>query len=129
MKNWKNCLKEEFDSKSCIINNTIIKTQWLYNIIRIGGLAYRYINFGTYSNGDMVIETTFYPPKAHRYFYGLKKNRRPFFTNKTIQDEAPYNIIETKDFSYSEGLYEVESIVIKSSEDRDGNGKEYFLTI
>ena len=125
----KNCSKEEFDSKSCIINNTIIKIQWLNNIIMIGGLSYRYINFGTYSNGDMVVETTCYPAKSQRYFYGLKKNGRPFFTNKTTQDETPYNLIETKEFSYSGGLYEAESIIIKSSEDGDGNGKEYFLNI
>ena len=125
----KNCSKEEFNSKSCIINNTIIKTQWLNNIIRIGGLTYRYINFGTYSNGDMVVETTCYPPKTKRYFYGLKKNGRPFFTNKTTQNETPYNLIETNEFSYTGGLFEAESIVIKSSEVGNGNGKEYFLSI
>ena len=65
------CSKNQFDSGNYIINNTIIKTQWLNNIIKIGGLKYRYVNIASYSNGDMVIETTCYEGEPKRYFYGL----------------------------------------------------------
>ena len=123
------CSKNEFDSNYCNINNTIIKDQWLNNIIRIGGLNYRYINFASYSNGDMIVETTCYPGEPKRYFYGIKKNGRPFFKNKTNQENTPYYVIETNGQNNHKGKYESEAIVIKSSESGDGNGKEYFLSV
>ena len=64
--NLQYCTKEQFDSKTCIINNSIIETQWINNLIKIGVLKYRYINFASYSNGDMVIEATSYPEEAKR---------------------------------------------------------------
>ena len=123
------CSKEQFNSGFCSINNTIMKTQWLNNIIEIGGLNYRYINFASYSNGDMIIETTSYPEEPKRCFYGFKKNGRPFFTNKTTQEETPYYEINTNKENYNIGKYESSAIIIKSSEDGEDNGKEYFLSI
>ena len=126
----KHCSKAELDSGYCNINNTFIKTQWLNNIIQIGGLNYRYINIASYSNGDMVIETTCYPGEPKRYFYGLKRNGRPFFTKKYSQEETPYYLKETYDQqTYHKGKYEAEAIVIKSSESGEKNGKEYFLSV
>ena len=123
------CSKEQFNSSFCSINNTIMKTQWLNNIIEIGGLNYRYINFASYSNGDMIIETTSYPEDPKRCFYGFKKNGRPFFTNKNIQEETPYYEINAYEENNNKGKYESSAIIIKSSEDGEGNGKEYFLSI
>ena len=58
----------------------IIKTQnEITNIIWIGDIDFRYINFATFSNGDMIIETTSYPFNAKRMFYGLKQNGEYFF--------------------------------------------------
>ena len=124
------CEKEQFDSNACKINNSIIETQWLNNIIKIGGLKYRYINFASYSNGDMVIETTSYPGEPKRYFYGLKRNGRPLFKNKNNNnEEIPYYMIETNRFNNYKGKYESKSIIIKSSETGENNGKEYFISI
>ena len=122
------CTKEQFESKVCLINNTIIKTQWLNNIIFIGNSKFRYINFASYSNGDMIIETTSYPATATRMFYGLKKNGRPFF--KDNQKETPYYIINvTGQENKHYGKYEAASLIIKSSENGSGNGKEYYFSI
>ena len=60
------CSKEQFDSKYCIINNTIIKTQWINNFIVFSDKTYSYLNFGSFSNGDIVIESTCYPQKPKR---------------------------------------------------------------
>ena len=122
------CSKELLDSNKCQVNNTIIKTQWLNNIIIIGDILFRYINFASYSNGDMVVETTQYPQNAYRMFYGLKKNGRPLFINKTTNEETPYYTTqvtgqENKHFGKTEAVAEV----IKFSE--VGNGKEYFFSI
>jgi hypothetical protein len=73
------CSEEDFESKICIINNTIIETQWINNIIIIGDKSYRFVNFGIFSNGDMLVETNAYPAQEKRIFYGLKQNGRPLF--------------------------------------------------
>ena len=121
------CSKEQFNSSYCKIDNSIIKTQWLNNIIQIGPLNYRYINFASYSNGDMVVETTSYPAAPKRYFYGLKNDGRPFFTDKTTHEETPRYVIETN--HQIQNKYESQAIIIKSSENGDDNGKEYFLSV
>ena len=124
------CTKENFASNYCSINNTIVKTQWINNIIKIGGLTYRYINFASYSNKDMVIETTCYEGEPKRYFYGLKANGRPLFKDKQTNKETPYYMIETNEEKHPhKGKYESEAIVIKSSEENENNGKEYFLSV
>jgi hypothetical protein len=78
------CSKEQFNSAYCKIDNSIIKTQWLNNIIQIGPLNYRYINFASYSNGDMVVETTSFPSDPKRYFYGLKMMEGHFLLTKIL---------------------------------------------
>ena len=124
------CNKAQFESNYCSINNTIVKTQWLNNIIKLGGLTYRYINFVSYSNGNMVVETTCYPGEPKRYFYGLKANGRPLFTDKETNNETPYYMKETYQEQHPhKGKYEAEAIVIKSSESNENNGKEYFLSV
>ena len=64
------CEEEKFNSGECSINNDIIKTQCLTNVIKIGKEYFRYINFVSYSNGDMVFLTTANPKKNERIFYG-----------------------------------------------------------
>ena len=65
----------------CIKAEAIDKTKWLNNIIIIGDKKYIYVNFGLFSTGDIVVETTGYPLQPKRMFYGLKQNGRPFFGN------------------------------------------------
>ena len=69
----KYCTKEEYDSGECTLNNTIIKAQFPNKIIIIGEEKFRYINFVTLSNGDMIIETSAYPANNKSIFFGLKK--------------------------------------------------------
>ena len=120
------CSKEQFDSKDCILNNAIIKTQWINNIIIFAEHPYRYLGYGSYSNGDFVIESTCYPENPKRKFYGIKSNGRPFFLNKTNNEETPY---------YSKNItgennktLEFKGTIIKLS-DSENNGKEYYLSL
>ena len=73
------CTQEEFNENICSINNTIVKTQRLNNIIWIGDKYFRYINLVTYSNGDLIVETSSTEGTSKRMFYGIKKNGRSFF--------------------------------------------------
>ena len=81
------CTEDQFNSKYCQINNTIVKTQWINNIIIFGEHPFRYLGFGSFSDGSFVIETTPYPEQPKRKFFGLKRNGRPFFTDKTNNEE------------------------------------------
>ena len=105
---------------------SINKSQTISRITYIGDIYYRYMNFASYSNGDMVVETTCYPENRGRMFYGLKANGRPFFKDKSNNKETPYYSInvEGENFKSLEG----EGIIIKLSNNED-NGKEYFFSI
>ena len=45
----------------------------LNNIIRLGGNDSRYSHFTFNENGDMIIDTSYYPVSQERIFFGLKK--------------------------------------------------------
>ena len=120
------CSKEDFELQRCRIANSKVKTQWLNNIIIIGGPPYRYAAFATFSSGDMIVETTCSPKNTKRLFYGIQKNGRPFFTNIINNEKTSHyfiNTTKTKD----NGQYQLEGIIIKSS-DTENNGKEYFAS-
>ena len=118
------CPKEGPNSKDCIINNTIIKTQWLNNIILIGGTDFRYINFASYPNGDMILCTTSFPVQPERIFFGLTVDGRPLF--KKNEEEKFFNSINITDGSVVQ--YEAEYYIIKSSNE-ETYGKEYFFSV
>lgn len=73
------CTKEQFKNEECIINNQIIKTQLITNIIWVGEDDFRYINFANYSNGDMILETSSCPWKLKKNILWLKEKWRIFF--------------------------------------------------
>ena len=120
----KYCSEEDYNNNICIKSNEIIKIQWLTNIIKIGDLNFRYINFANYSNGDMIIETTSYPPSSLRMFFGLKTNGLPFFgeTNHfsiTVKDQ-PDNTDKSR--------CEAENFIATINDGRQ-KGKEYLVSI
>ena len=110
-------------SNDCIITNkTKISSQWLNNIICLGDKSLTYVNFATFPNGDMVVESTAIPDNLEqRVFYGIKRNGEPLFSNgeyhsiikisgETKSNNARYeaeifNItIDNKDYLFSIGL-------------------------
>ena len=107
------------DSSDCIIANSTIKTQWLNKLIVFGDLKYRYINFATYENGDMVVETTDYPDTQKRMFFGISQNGRPFFT------KDGENIFFSTNANNDEGKFEAQGLIIKISSDESN---EYFMS-
>ena len=76
-----------------IINNAIIRTQFPNNIIIVGEISFRYLNFISLSNEDMIFETTSYPTNNKRIFYGLKKNGRGYFKKSNREEETPFNYL------------------------------------
>ena len=124
------CTQSDFDDKKCVVDNEIVQTQWLNNIIWIGDKDFRYINFATYSNGDMIVETTSNPGNSKRMFYAIKKNGRSFFKSKTKNMKTKYYSIKAKDQINNEGniRYEAEIFIATVYED-DNNAKEYLVSV
>ena len=111
------CTQSELDSKKCEISNSIIKTQWITNIIPFGDKNFRYVKIANFSNNDMIAITTS-ESSNKRMFYGLKENGRYYFTQNL--NETPYYTFEINDASRNEA----ELFVIKLN----NNGKEYLVS-
>ena len=126
--------KSEIDMNSTTILN---------NIINIGREKFRYVNFASYSNGDMVFLTTAYldvgniNPQKTRIFYGFKKNGRPllngsyfysFEMNVTNEIKEINEINETNKTILYRNKYEGESLVIRESRNITDK-KEYLMSL
>ena len=98
-------------------NNIINRTKLPNDIIIVGEKSQRYVNFITFSNGDLLFQTSSNPFNNKRKFYGLKRNGRGYFINEG--KETPfYSLNSNNDKKYLSG----NSIIVKDE-------KEYFLSM
>ena len=74
------CQDNELSDSSCSVDNSIIKTQWLNNILIFNENNFRYGNFAINDDGDMIIE---YSKEGNRLFYGLKRDGSYYFNDDT----------------------------------------------
>ena len=111
--------KEYYKSGKYSINNTIIRTQFPNDIISIGEKTFRYLNFITLSNGEMIFQTFSYPENNTRIFYGLKNNGRGYFKN--ANKETPFFSVNAKNTDQMK--YESGNSIFTINE------KEYFLSM
>ena len=124
------CSEEEYNNETCKIDNEIIKTQWLNNIIRIGDINFRYVNFANYSNGDMIVETTACLGSSKRMFYGIKTNGRAFFSNNSETKKTYYFSLDVNEQPGNEDNYRYEAeIFIATLNEGEDKGKEYLVSI
>ena len=101
----------------------------LDNIIQIGDINFRYINFASYSNGDMIVETTAFPGDDKRMFYAIKLNGRPFFNSGPGTEETyHYSIKAVGQIDNENARYEAIIFIATMNEDPD-KGKEYLASI
>ena len=75
------CTKAQFTSGECSVNNTIIKTQWLNDIILLDYDKFRYGSFTINSKGDMIYECSVENTKI-RLFYWIKSDGSFQFENE-----------------------------------------------
>ena len=92
------------------------------NIISIGDKDFKYVNLVTYSNGDMIIETSS-DNSSKRMFYGIKSNGRPIFDSLEQNYKAYFLSIEADDFRS-----ESEIFIAKLNKDHV-EVKEYLVNI
>ena len=108
------------ENEECFIDNKIIKTQWLNNIIVFNEKNFRAGNFAINSEGDMIIE---YSKNNTRLFYGLKQNGKYYFKDNND------NEIPTKKVIFNDGnRFESKNIFI-SLENDDTINKQYLFSV
>ena len=106
------CPKEDFESNKCKVDNDIIRTQWLNNIIEFGGENCRFSKVAKYSNGDIVsIANNDKEGPLKSYFFGLKENGRPLF----IKDdkEQSYKVLSNNETNLYKNYEEGEILTTK----------------
>ena len=116
------CTNTQFDLRQCLINNSIIRQQWLNNIIIVGKQNSTFINFAKYSNGDLVILSEDNISSGNRYFFGLKNNGRSFFTDWDGK-ETLYYYLNTQNYDNTDIDREISVITIDSTKE------EYIINI
>ena len=101
----------------CIIKNqTNIESKWLNGIICIGDSGYRYVNFATLSNNDLIVEITAIPGNDQRLFYRLDSKGNQYFTSISVTGQT----------ATSNWKYESEIFTININ---DVQKKEYLISI
>ena len=118
------CSEIEFKEGICSIENEVIKTQWLNNIILFNDRKYRYGSLAINSKGDLIVEFSTEENNGIRLFYGLKQNGNFFFKNSENSG------ISTKIIKLNYGeealmRYESENIFITV----DNKNEEYLISI
>ena len=63
---------------------SLVTSQKLTNIIRLGGSGFVYSNFATFSNMSLVIESSKDSSSPTRIFYGITKEGTPLFENNNF---------------------------------------------
>ena len=115
----KYCSESDFSNNICKIDNKIIATQWLNNIINFGVENCKYTKSAVFSNYDIVFFSAY---KNIPYFYGLKENGRPLFIEN---GKETYNYTLKKNSDNSVEYENGEMMVIKLGT----GGDEYLLNI
>ena len=118
------CSENDFKNSLCSVENEIVETQWITNIIWVGGKTFRYVNFASFSTGEIILETTaFYPGNAQRIFYGLQATGDYSFINEGVP--TPLYSQNVSNHENGNVRYEAEIFIAKNQADN----KEYLLSL
>ena len=118
------CSELQFESKDCIISNSIIKTQWLNNIILVGEKDFRFVNLISSLNGELLLSTSSSFPNRDRIYFGIDPIGNPIFNDKSIIKKSVVRNVRNNNIY----RYESQPGLIKINDDNKQN-KEYFINI
>ena len=108
-----------------IINNS--SNNGLTNVILIGEKNCKYIDFASFSNGDLILLSSSNPGSLKRYFYGIKKDGREFFNDESFNNTLQVNNEQTSG-GYNNYRYEAEIFIAKINNGTNKD-KEYLISI
>ena len=114
------CNESEFSTNICRINNEIVKTQWLTNIIKISKDSFIHINIASNSKGDIFLESSPIDERSERNFYALKSDGRAYFKNSN-NEESYFYIMNELDINLKRHESELINVVL--------NNNEYLMSI
>ena len=90
------CSYEQYENKECIINNPIIKDQWIYEYPYFSNLVQPYYStLAQNSNDDLVLESNIGSPNSSRNFYALNEDSKGYF------DGTPEKVIHSNSDLFS----------------------------
>ena len=115
------CSQSDIQSEVCKVDNEIIKTQWLNNIIYITPEDYRYINIALSESNSIYIIVSSWHENNERYLYILDNEGYGFFEGED-GNKTPFKKIEISDTSHK-GRFESNAFTIKLYSQTDE--KEY----
>ena len=118
------CTVEEIKEGNCEVENDIIKTQWIDNIVYLTNTCFNYINMVTTKNDDLIILMSQYPASNIRFFYGLNSEGRGYFQQNNIDI---YNYTMAISSSNTFARYESLSFLVKLKSKSET--KEYIMEI
>ena len=113
------CSAEDLNNKLCIVENEIIKTQWINKIYLIGGNGFNYINLAESENNDLFVLVSSFPKSNERILFGLTNKGEGYFSSQKIKKLI---INDTK----TEGKYETDMLMVKLAS--TSSTKEYLLS-
>ena len=120
------CYPNDLESHICEVNNTLIKDQWLNNIItfiNINEVTYHLSDFCLTTKEELILLLSSNDEdfEGNRLFYNIKNNGRGFFSNGT--DDTPLYLFQTTLNSKEE------TIIFPFKLNNTNDNKEYILAI
>ena len=99
------CTSEEINNKICIIDNEIMKTQFINKINYLSGNGYNYLNMAVTKNQDLLVLISSYPESNDRILFGLTNEGRGYFNEDkkcsiTINDRTVTGKFESEIFVF-----------------------------
>ena len=124
------CTNDEYNTGICKIENPIIKTQWLSNIIQIGDKNYKYFTYAKGKTNDLIIETTSFPENNLRKFYCITAEEWNCFIDRNEPNNHFYYVNVSDKNGTARNKYEGEAIYIQLTDNStESDKKEYFLSL
>ena len=112
------CTNDEINNKICIIDNEIMKTQFINKINYLSGNGYNYLNMAVTQNQDLLILISSFPESNTRILFGITNEGRGYFN----EDKKCSIAINDRTVT---GKFESEIFVFKL---QDKSTKEYLLS-
>ena len=123
------CTENEFQSNICLIDNDIIKTQWLNNFIDFKEYRYRFTSLLTNEDGDLILFSSPEELNGQRLIFRIKKNGKPYYKNNNNEEIFSKNKI-VLDGDYNGALrYESQVFLIKVNNDNYDENKQFLVSI
>ena len=110
-----------------VINNA--SYNGLINVNLIGEKDCQYVDFASFTNGDLILLSSSNPGSLKRYFYGIKKNGREFFNDTSFYNTLEVSIdTDQESDDYNNYRFEAEIFIAKINNGTNKD-KEYLISI